>query len=81
MAALLARPTDSTEGRRVHWQAQALRAESDCRLRHSEGLMLRARVLAEAAREEPEHIAQLHRLATMSAACKLLAIAGNNRGP
>ena len=81
ITALLARPTDSTEGRRVHWQAQALRAESDCRLRHSEGLTLRARVLAEAAREEPERLTQLRRLATMSAACKPLVIAGNNHGP
>ena len=73
VAAALARPTQSTEARRLHWQAQALRASMECRDGRADGGSLRTAVLAEALREEPEQVALQHRLAAITTGCVTVA--------
>jgi serine/threonine-protein kinase len=69
VATLLAKAGKSAEARHLHWQAQALRASLSCRAGPGEGAALRAGVLAEALREEPERIALQHRLAAITSGC------------
>ncbi len=79
--ALLALPAAGVEERRLHWQAQALRAAFDCQHGRTTGQDSRLRLLAEAQQQEPERIALWHRLATIASACAPTARRGFNRGP
>ena len=84
IAVVLTRPTESAEARRLHWQAQALRANLKCRDGRadgrSDGSSLRASILAEALSEQPERIALQHRLAAITAVCVNSATANRVRG-
>jgi serine/threonine-protein kinase len=69
VSALLAQSVDSADSRRLRWQALGLRAVMECRQGLADGPSLRAAVLAEASREEPERTTLQRRLATITAAC------------
>ena len=59
------------EHRRLRWQALSLQAAQHClNGRAADGLALRQQTLADAQRQEPEHLRQHRSLAQLSAACE-----------